>query len=79
VIELVGPRGLFVHIATVAVFLAIFGLVRVFVESPVSSQAQQKFVAVPETTPVVEGLDPRVDPAKAGYPDTVRLIGRTLP
>ncbi len=64
-----GPRGLFVHIATVATGLAIFGLIRVFARLPIPNEAQKKFVAVPDTTPVAEGLDPRVDPDKAGHPE----------
>ena len=62
VIALVGPRGLFVHIGAVALVLAVFGLVRISVRSPVPSEEQGRFVAVPETTPVAEGLDPRVAP-----------------
>ncbi len=62
VIALAGPRGLFVHIGAVAIGLAIFGLARVFARPPVPNEAQEKFVAVPNTTPVAEGLDPRIEP-----------------
>ena len=68
-ISMFGPRGLFIHIAVVSMGLAIFGFIRVFARPPVPNEAQGKFVAVPNTTPVAEGLDPRVDLEKACYRD----------
>ncbi len=61
-ILILGPRGLFVHIAAVATCLAIFGLVRAFARSAIPNEVQERFVAVPNTTSVAEGLDPRADP-----------------
>lgn len=68
-ISMLGPRGLFVFIAAVSTGLALFGLVRVFARPPIPNEAQEKFVAVPDTTPVAEGLDPRVDLERTRYVD----------
>lgn len=65
-IEILGPAGLFAHIATVAASLGLFAIVRVVLRSPVPIADRKPFVFVPETTPVAEALDPRTDRQETG-------------
>jgi MFS family permease len=65
-IEILGPAGLFAHIAAVAASLGLFAIVRVVLRPPVPIADRERFVFVPETTPVAEALDPRTDLKKTG-------------
>lgn len=55
-----GPEGLFLFIAIASAALAVFAVHRARRRAPVPKEEQEKFVAVPQTTPVVHQLDPRV-------------------
>lgn len=58
----VGPTGLFLFIAAVAVALGSFAMVSMRARAPLSIEQQIAIVPVPATTPVVGGLDPRGEP-----------------
>jgi MFS family permease len=60
-IEILGPAGLFAHIATVTASLGLFAIIRAVLRAPVPIADRERFVFVPETTPVAEALDPRTD------------------
>lgn len=60
-IEILGPAGLFAHIAAVVASLGLFAIIRVVLRAPVPIADRERFVFVPETTPVAEALDPRTD------------------
>lgn len=55
-----GPEALFLHIAIASAALAGFALHRARRRAPMPKEEQQSFVAVPQTTPAVHHLDPRV-------------------
>ncbi|MEH6830016.1 MAG: MFS transporter [Sulfitobacter sp.] len=61
VMTAIGPEGLFLYIAVVTVCLGGFALYRILTHEPTPTKQKNKFVAVPETTPIVHELDPRVD------------------
>jgi MFS family permease len=65
----IGPQGLFLHIAIAAAALAGFALYRTRQRAPMPKEERDAFVAVPETTPVVHQLDPRVPGAEEARPD----------
>jgi MFS family permease len=59
-LSLFGPKGLFIIIGAVALFGAIFGMLRVIARAPVPADEQQDFQSLPRTTPmiaVIEGED----------------------
>lgn len=60
-IEILGPGGLFAHVAAVAASLGVFAVVRIVLQAPVPIADRERFVSVPETTPVAEALDPRTE------------------
>jgi MFS family permease len=60
VFGLADDRGLFVYMAAVALVLAGYGGWRMTRREAVAPSEQGAYVAVPRTTPVVLGLDPRV-------------------
>lgn len=60
VMTAIGAEGLFLYIAAVTVCLGGFSLYRILTHAPVPTRQKNKFVAVPETTPIVHQLDPRV-------------------
>jgi MFS family permease len=57
-----GAPGLFGYIGAVFAALGLFGLYRMTVRPPVPKGEQIPFVAVPRTSPVIGGLDPRAEP-----------------
>jgi len=65
----IGPQGLFLHIAIASAALAAFAVHRTRRRAPVPTEEQENFVAVPETTPVVHQLDPRVPKDEESTPD----------
>lgn len=65
----IGPQALFLHIAIASAALAVFALHRARRRAPVPKEEQEKFVAVPDTTPVVHQLDPRVPGHEEARPD----------
>src|SRR3546814_17562750 len=67
VMKILGPAGLFVHIAAVAASLGLFAVVQAVSRAPVAITDRDRFVFVPETTPVAEALDPRTAQHAAGY------------
>ncbi|MBM3486238.1 MAG: MFS transporter [Alphaproteobacteria bacterium] len=58
-ISILGPGGLFVYSAAVALVLAAFVAWRMTRRAPVPADLRERFVTVPETTPTVAELDPR--------------------
>jgi len=60
VMTAIGPEGLFLFIAIVIVCLGAFALNSILTRAPAPIMQKNKFVAVPETTPVVHQMDPRV-------------------
>lgn len=64
-IKALGPAGLFVHVAAVAVSLGLFAILRIGSRATVPIADRDRFVLVPETTPVAEALDPRTGQQKA--------------
>lgn len=60
-IKILGLAGLFVYVAVVVAALGLFAIVRTRLKAPVPSTDRERFVSVPETTPVAEALDPRTD------------------
>src|SRR3546814_8356422 len=56
VMKILGPAGLFVHIAAVAASLGLFAVVQAVSRAPVAITDRDRFVFVPETTPVAEAL-----------------------
>lgn len=60
VMTVIGAEGLFLYIAMVMVCLGAFAVYRILTSPPVPTRKKAKFVAVPETTPIVHQLDPRV-------------------
>jgi MFS family permease len=65
----IGPQGLFLYVAIASAALAVFALHRMRRRPPMPKEQQETFVAVPETTPVVHQLDPRVPGAQEARPD----------
>jgi hypothetical protein len=65
----IGPQGLFLHITIASAALAGFAVHRIRRRAPVPKEEQEKFVAVPETTPVVHRLDPRVPAGEEAKPE----------
>jgi len=63
----VGPSGLFVFIATVAVVLAIYTRWRMSRRAAKPAEEQSKFVPVPSTSAIAGALDPRADPLPEFY------------
>lgn len=57
--QIAGPLGLFGYFATIAVISTGFIAYRISVKAPVLDEDKEAFVAVPRTSPVVFGLDPR--------------------
>jgi MFS family permease len=58
-----GPHGLFVSVAAIAVALAVFALYRMRRRAAAPAEAQTGFVAVPATSAVAARLDPRTEPS----------------
>jgi MFS family permease len=63
----VGPAGLFVFIAGVAVSLAIYTRWRMSRRAAKPAEEQSKFVPVPSTSAIAGALDPRADPLPEFY------------
>ncbi len=56
-----GPYGFFLFESTVAVGFAVFAAYRVWRRPPAPPDQQERFVAVPDVTPVAADLDPRCE------------------
>jgi MFS family permease len=65
----IGPQGLFLHIAIASAALAAFALHRMRRRASTPKEEREAFVAVPETTPVVHRMDPRVGGQEEARPD----------
>ena len=63
----VGPAGLFVFIAGVAITLAIYTRWRMSRRAAKPAEEQSKFVPVPSTSAIAGALDPRADPLPEFY------------
>jgi MFS family permease len=63
----VGPAGLFVFIAGVAITLAIYTRWRMSRRAAKPADEQSKFVPVPSTSAIAGALDPRADPLPEFY------------
>lgn len=63
----VGPAGLFVFIAGVAVSLAVYTRWRMSRRAAKPADEQSKFVPVPSTSAIAGALDPRADPLPEFY------------
>ena len=63
----VGPSGLFVFIASIAVALAIYTRWRMSRRAAKPAEEQSKFVPVPATSAIAGALDPRADPLPEFY------------
>jgi MFS family permease len=63
----VGPAGLFVFIAGVAITLAIYTRWRMSRRAAKPAEQQSKFVPVPSTSAIAGALDPRADPLPEFY------------
>jgi MFS family permease len=63
----VGPSGLFVFLASVAVILAIYTRWRMSRRAAKPADEQSKFVPVPSTSAIAGALDPRADPLPEFY------------
>jgi MFS family permease len=63
----VGPSGLFVFIASIAVVLAIYTRWRMSRRAAKPAEEQSKFVPVPSTSAIAGALDPRADPLPEFY------------
>jgi MFS family permease len=63
----VGPAGLFVFIASVAITLAIYTRWRMSRRAAKPAEEQSKFVPVPSTSAIAGALDPRADPLPEFY------------
>jgi MFS family permease len=56
-----GPSSFFLFEATVAILYAVFVLVRASRRPTLPTDQQEKYVPLPDVTPIVMGLDPRTD------------------
>lgn len=56
-----GPPSFFLFESTVAILYALFVLVQVSRQPCVPADQQEKYVPLPDVTPIVMGLDPRTD------------------
>jgi MFS family permease len=63
----IGPAGLFVFIAGVAIGLAIYTRWRMSRRAAKPAEEQSKFVPVPSTSAIAGALDPRADPLPEFY------------
>ena len=63
----VGPSGLFVFIASIAITLAIYTRWRMSRRAAKPADEQSKFVPVPSTSAIAGALDPRADPLPEFY------------
>jgi MFS family permease len=63
----VGPSGLFVFIAGIAVALALYTRWRMSRRAAKPAEEQSKFVPVPSTSAIAGALDPRADPLPEFY------------
>lgn len=63
----IGPSGLFVFIAGIAVALAVYTRWRMSRRAAKPAEEQSKFVPVPSTSAIAGALDPRADPLPEFY------------
>jgi MFS family permease len=63
----IGPAGLFVFIASVAIVLAVYTRWRMSRRAAKPAEEQSKFVPVPSTSAIAGALDPRADPLPEFY------------
>jgi MFS family permease len=63
----VGPSGLFVFVASIAIILAIYTRWRMSRRAAKPAEQQSKFVSVPSTSAIAGALDPRADPLPEFY------------
>lgn len=63
----VGPSGLFVFLASIAIALAIYTRWRMSRRAAKPADEQSKFVPVPSTSAIAGALDPRADPLPEFY------------
>ncbi len=63
----VGPSGLFVFIASIAVILALYTRWRMSRRAAKPADEQSKYVQVPSTSAIAGALDPRADPLPEFY------------
>lgn len=63
----IGPAGLFVFIASVAIVLALYTRWRMSRRAAKPAEEQSKFVPVPSTSAIAGALDPRADPLPEFY------------
>lgn len=56
-----GPASFFLFESTVAVLYAGFVLVRALQRPSLPADQREKYVPLPDVTPIVMGLDPRTD------------------
>ena len=57
-----GPGSFFLFESTVAIFYALFVLVRVVRRPGVAADQREKYVPLPDVTPIAMALDPRTGP-----------------
>jgi len=57
-----GPSSFFLFEASVAVLYAVFVVIRAARRPSIPADQQEKYVPLPDVTPIVMGLDPRTDP-----------------
>lgn len=65
----IGPQGLFLYVAIASAALAAFALHRMRRRASMPKEEREAFVAIPETTPAVHRLDPRVPDRDEARPD----------
>jgi MFS family permease len=57
-----GPTSFFLFEAIIAVLYAVFVLVRVVQRPSLPEDKREKYVSLPDVTPIAMALDPRTDP-----------------
>lgn len=60
-ITILGPKGLFIFFAIIAVLLSIAALFRIFQKPPIPEEEKVPYTNMPRTTPLASELDPRSD------------------
>lgn len=67
-----GPKSFFLFESAVAMVYAIFVLVQVSRRAGVAAEEREKYVTLPDVTPVAMALDPRTDPDSQYYDKDVK-------
>ena len=67
-----GPSSFFLFESTAAVLYAVFVLIQVAQRPSLPADQREKYVPLPDVTPVAMALDPRTDPDDQGGGDSAR-------